>query len=315
MATSNPYSDTLLMDALRGSLSNAESFGRGFAVAPVGLLGDIEGLLRKGVNFSFGRGGVNVGETPVLPTTEGLLSSIPRMTPRRMETAGMEQIGSAANPRGPINLGRAVASLPSDVARAGKEFLAAGQPARVVSPSKLNLNKGIYKPELTMEEMLKVKDIPTVDRVKQSIDLVGEDQFKKMVDAQYKKYKPTDQDQEAMLVESVTLDILGKAQRSPVEYPLAPAGTRYEEFAGNLTYMTPDEFLQKVRPLKLDAESLDNIAALKQHIESGGKLDPLHIYSTGKEDGRHRAYLAKELGIEKVPVALHEQPIQGLLSP
>ena len=232
MATSNPYSDTLLMDALRGSLSNAESFGRGFAVAPVGLLGDIEGLLRKGVNFSFGRGGVNVGETPVLPTTEGLLSNIPRMTPRRMETAGMEQIGSAANPRGPINLGRAVASLPSDVARAGKEFLAAGQPARVVSPSKLNLNKGIYKPELTMEEMLKVKDIPTVDRVKQSIDLVGEDQFKKMVDAQYKKYKPTDQDQEAMLVESVTLDILGKAQRSP--YPQEQALRTAQENAATL---------------------------------------------------------------------------------
>jgi hypothetical protein len=136
MATSNPYSDSLLMDALRGSLSNAESFGRGFAVAPVGLLGDIEGLLRKGVNFSFGRGGVNVGETPVLPTTEGLLSSIPRMTPRRMETAGMEQIGSAANPRGPINLGRAVASLPSDVARAGKEFLeTTAQPMYAYRPS------------------------------------------------------------------------------------------------------------------------------------------------------------------------------------
>jgi hypothetical protein len=124
------------MDALRGSLSNAESFGRGFAVAPVGLLGDIEGLLRKGVNFSFGRGGVNVGETPVLPTTEGLLSSIPRMTAPRMETAGMEQIGSAANPRGPINLGRAVASLPSDVARAGKEFLeTTAQPMYVYRPS------------------------------------------------------------------------------------------------------------------------------------------------------------------------------------
>ena len=81
----------------------------------------------------------------------------------------------------------------------------------------INLNKGIYKPELTMEEMLKVKDIPTVDRVKQSIDLVGEKEFEKMVNAQYKKYKPSDVDQEAMLVESVTLDILGKAQRSP--YP------------------------------------------------------------------------------------------------
>ena len=136
MATSNPYSDSLLMDALRGSLSNAESFGRGFAVAPVGLLGDIEGLLRKGVNFSFGRGGVNVGETPVLPTTEGLLSSIPRMTAPRMETAGMEQIGAAANPRGPVNLGRAVASLPSDVARAGKEFLeTTAQPMYVYRPS------------------------------------------------------------------------------------------------------------------------------------------------------------------------------------
>jgi len=81
----------------------------------------------------------------------------------------------------------------------------------------IDLNKGIYKPDLTMDEMLKVKDIPTVDRMRQSIDLVGEDQFKKMVDAQYQKYKPTDQDQEAMLVESVTLNILGKAQRSP--YP------------------------------------------------------------------------------------------------
>jgi hypothetical protein len=91
------------------------------------------------------------------------------------------------------------------------------QPMFATNPSRLNLEKGIYKPELTMEEMVKVKDIPTVDRVKQSIDLVGEDQFKKMVEAQYKKYNPTDQDQEAMLVESVTLEILGKAQRSP--YP------------------------------------------------------------------------------------------------
>ena len=86
------------------------------------------------------------------------------------------------------------------------------QPMFAVSP--INLNKGIYKPDLTMEEMLKVKDIPTVDRVRQSIDLVGEKEFEKMVNAQYSKYKPSDVDQEAMLVESVTLDILGKAQRN-----------------------------------------------------------------------------------------------------
>ena len=79
----------------------------------------------------------------------------------------------------------------------------------------INLNKGIYKPDLTMEEMLKVKDIPTVDRVKQSLELVGEKEFEKLVNAQIKKYKPTNPEQEAMLVESVTLQILGKAQRSP----------------------------------------------------------------------------------------------------
>jgi hypothetical protein len=91
------------------------------------------------------------------------------------------------------------------------------------------------------------------------------------------------------------------------DYPLAPAGTRYEEFGGELTYMTPDEYLSRVRPLELDDVSLENIAALKSHVQSGGQLDPLHIYQSGKEDGRHRAYMAKELGIEKIPVALHTE--------
>jgi len=97
------------------------------------------------------------------------------------------------------------------------------------------------------------------------------------------------------------------APKNAVEYPLAPAGTRYEEFGGQLTYMTPDEYLSRVRPLELDETSLENIASLKSHVESGGKLDPLHIYKDGKEDGRHRAYMAKELGIEKIPVALHTE--------
>jgi hypothetical protein len=100
---------------------------------------------------------------------------------------------------------------------------------------------------------------------------------------------------------------LDTAQKNVAEYPLAPAGTRYEEFGGELTYMTPDEYLSRVRPLTLDEESLDNIAALKSHVQSGGQLDPLHIYKSGVEDGRHRAYMAKELGIEKIPVALHTE--------
>jgi GNAT superfamily N-acetyltransferase len=115
--------------------------------------------------------------------------------------------------------------------------------------------------------------------------------------------------------QQAALDLAQERAALPTQYPLAPAGTRYEEFGGDLTYMTPDEFLQQVRPLQLDAESLDNIAALRSHVESGGKLDPLHIYASGKEDGRHRAYLAKELGIEKVPVALHGQPATPIENP
>jgi hypothetical protein len=125
------------MDALRGSLSNAESFGRGFAVAPVGLLGDINSLAREYITPRLPANVQGLLQSmPAAPTTESILSNIPRMTPRRMETAGMEQIGSAANPRGPINLGRAVAELPSNVARAGKEFLeTTAQPMYAYRPS------------------------------------------------------------------------------------------------------------------------------------------------------------------------------------
>ena len=133
----NKYSDSLLMDALRGSLSNAESFGRGFGVAPVGLLGDINALAREYITPRLPANVQGLLQSmPSAPTTEGILSAIPRMTAPRMESSGMEQIGAAANPRGPINLGRAVASLPSDVARAGQEFLqTTAQPMYVYRPS------------------------------------------------------------------------------------------------------------------------------------------------------------------------------------
>ncbi len=79
----------------------------------------------------------------------------------------------------------------------------------------VSLSEELFKPELTMQEMLKVKDIPTVQRMQRSMDLVGEKEFERMVGDQFKKYKPTSPEQEAMLVESVTLDILGRANRDP----------------------------------------------------------------------------------------------------
>lgn len=76
----------------------------------------------------------------------------------------------------------------------------------------------------------------------------------------------------------------------------------YEQTGGKMVMMSPDEYLAKVRPLDIDEASRDNIDDLKQHIMAGRKLDPLKIDAKGKEDGRHRAHAAKELGIKQVPV-------------
>ena len=145
------------------------------------------------------------------PTVYGALGGLLGTAPDEMAGSVMDP-NTAAVRRGAeygFPVGTALAMLPA----AG---LTKGLPVGMgIKP--INLEKGIYRPELTMEEMLKVKDIPTVERVRKSMELVGEKEFENMVNAQFKKYKPTNQDTEAMLVESVTLNILGKAQRAP--YP------------------------------------------------------------------------------------------------
>lgn len=78
----------------------------------------------------------------------------------------------------------------------------------------------------------------------------------------------------------------------------------YEARGGKIVWMSPDEYIARVRPLEMDETSRDNIDDLISHIASGFPLDPLKIYHDGKEDGRHRAYAAKELGIEQVPVIM-----------
>lgn len=95
----------------------------------------------------------------------------------------------------------------------------------------------------------------------------------------------------------------------PVEYPLACkdkdgwySDGDYLARGGQLIWMTPRAFLLEVRLLAIDESSQENIDELKNHIINGGKLDPLKLYPNGKEDGRHRAYAAIELGIASVPV-------------
>ena len=94
-----------------------------------------------------------------------------------------------------------------------------------------------------------------------------------------------------------------------LQYPMADRNewygdADYKTRGGRLVMMTPDEYLKRVRPLDIDEGSRDNIDDLKNHILSGRTLDPLVIYEDGKEDGRHRAHAAKELGIKQVPVIL-----------
>ncbi len=98
-----------------------------------------------------------------------------------------------------------------------------------------------------------------------------------------------------------------------MEYPIAPIDewygeANYKQTGGEMKTMSPDEFLSSVRPLNIDEGSRDNIDDLKNHMMSGRTLDPLNIYASGKEDGRHRAVAAKELGIQKVPVIIFGDP-------
>lgn len=112
MATQNPYSNSLLMDAFRGSLSNAESLGRGFAVAPIGLLGDVNALAREYITPRLPQSVQGLLQAaPAAPTTEQILSNIPRVSAPRRESAGMEQLGAAMNPRGPVDLARSAGRI------------------------------------------------------------------------------------------------------------------------------------------------------------------------------------------------------------
>jgi hypothetical protein len=115
----------------------------------------------------------------------------------------------------------------------------------------------------------------------------------------------------------------GVSRSGGVESRAYPAASRdnwysdadFESRGGRPVEMTPDEYLGQVRPLEIDDVSRDNIDDLKAHIEQGRQLDPLKIYADGKEDGRHRAHAAKELGIQRVPVIDFRPERRAALAP
>jgi hypothetical protein len=86
------------MDVGRGAVSNAESLVRGAVSQVPGVFGDLESLGRKGINFSFGPGGVKVDEKTYAPTSEEIRAATPRMTAARPESSGMESLGEVMAP-------------------------------------------------------------------------------------------------------------------------------------------------------------------------------------------------------------------------
>ena len=79
-----------------------------------------------------------------------------------------------------------------------------------------------------------------------------------------------------------------------------------------IVWMTPKEYLQECARMQgtslqrqYEMISRQNIERLKAYIQSGGKLPlPILDYDRKEQEGRHRAVLAEELGIPKIPVVV-----------
>jgi hypothetical protein len=77
----------------------------------------------------------------------------------------------------------------------------------------MDFKSGKYAADITMDEMRSIAHIPTVEKMRISLDAAGDDAFQEMVQAQFKAYKPKTPDQEAMLVESILNQIVAKMRR------------------------------------------------------------------------------------------------------
>ena len=82
-------------------------------------------------------------------------------------------------------------------------------------------------------------------------------------------------------------------------YPLAMTTDAKKS---KLKKMKPDAFLKKARKLAVSEGDRGIIDKFKSDIKSGEPMGPLKLYPDGREDGRHRATAAKELGLDEVPV-------------
>jgi hypothetical protein len=95
-------------------------------------------------------------------------------------------------------------------------------------------------------------------------------------------------------------------RKYPAELPPIYSDSDFAARGGRVFTVAPDDFLARVRKLDVDDISSENIADLRRHVERGGKLDPAVVYVENGQiighDGRHRALMAKEMGMQDFPV-------------
>jgi hypothetical protein len=101
-----------------------------------------------------------------------------------------------------------------------------------------------------------------------------------------------------------------------MDYPLAKKGEQqsYEGHAGwkgKIVWMTPDKFLSLCHPLPAGEKNDLSAQNLRKRMKEKLPIDFLVLKVDSKQkkvighEGRHRATVAKELGIEKVPVLVY----------
>lgn len=77
---------------------------------------------------------------------------------------------------------------------------------------------------VTSAEVAAIQDVPTTEKMSRAIAAVGENKFQAQAEAKIAKYRPSNEDQKAMLVEATAIEILAKENRAtdPATAPQAP---------------------------------------------------------------------------------------------
>lgn len=109
-----------------------------------------------------------------------------------------------------------------------------------------------------------------------------------------------------------------------MDYPMAKGDDVIDKdysgmigWKGKIVWMAPDKFLRLAYPLISSVEKPESFSNLEDRMKKGLPIDPLMLKidvnrkKVVNHEGRHRATIAKKLGIEKVPVLIWPYKYEG----